>query len=253
MPGPRPIRSTPRVEPAPVLVIQHVPWEGPHRIAAALEGLPLVRRRPLDGEPLPDPAGLSGAVLMGGPMGVEDDHLHPELAGERLWVEAALFQGLPLLGVCLGSQLIAHALGSPVRRGEAPEIGWAPIEVSEPADPVVGALAPAAQVLHWHGEVFDLPPGATQLARSAHTVCQAFRHGDAWGLLFHAEADAALVERWLVEPGMLAEAEAALGPGAEERLRAGAAEHGPALTAASTPGFAAFAARAAARRAELAA
>src|SRR5262249_62055310 len=112
----------------------------------------------------------------------------------------------PVLGVCLGAQLIAAALGAEVRPGPAPEIGFATVRIRDPGDPVVGGLAPDAAVLHWHGDVFDLPEGAEVLAWSAQTQNQAFRIGNAWGLLFHPEADAALVESWLAVPEMAAEA-----------------------------------------------
>lgn len=170
-------------------------------------------------------------------MSVNDADRQPRLAEEVEWLRAALDAELPLLGICLGSQLLARALGAEVSPGPAKEIGFAPVEVLAADDPVVGPLAPATPVLHWHGEVFDLPPGATPLARSAPTAVQAFRAGPcAWGLLFHAEADDALVERWLAAPAMAEEAREALGPDYAELLRYGAARIDPA------PGRVAFAA-----------
>lgn len=235
--------------PAPVLVIQHVEWEGPHRIAAACTraGVPVVIHRPLAGEPLPPPRGLAAAIVMGGPMNVDDVRAHPGLAAERSWVEDALASGVPMLGVCLGAQMLARALGAAVTAGAAPEIGWAPVRVEDDGDPVLGHLAPVTEVLHWHGDVFDTPPGARRLAESDATPCQAFRHGDAWGVLFHAEADAALLAAWLAEPVMLREARAALGPDAADLLAAGADTYGPALVTRSTPGLRAFAGLAAER------
>ena len=106
---------------------------------------------------------------------------------------------------------------------------------------LVGGLAPDASVLHWHGEVFNLPEGAELLAWSAQTPVQAFRAGNCWGVLFHAEGDAALVEAWLAVPEMTAEAEEVLGPDAAAILRRQAAANGPDLVARSTPGFRAFA------------
>jgi GMP synthase (glutamine-hydrolysing) len=192
----------------PVLVVRHVPWEGPHRIADALiaAGLVIDERRPLEGDSLPALEAVSAAVFMGGPMNVDEVDRYPGLADEREWLAAAVAAGLPVLGVCLGSQLLARALGSEVRPGASAEIGWAPIEVFDASDPVVGGLAPSTTVLHWHGDVFDLPDGAELLASSERTEVQAFRAGNAWGTLFHAEADAALLERWLAEPTMAAEA-----------------------------------------------
>lgn len=226
-----------------VLVVQHVPWEGPHRIAGALTtaGLSIDVRRPLAGDALPDPGDVAGAVFMGGPMNVDETDRHPALADEREWLAEAIAADLPVLGVCLGSQLIARALGANVRPGGRPEIGWAPVEIFDATDPLSGALAPATEVLHWHGDVFDLPPGAALLARSALTEVQAFRARNAWGLLFHAEADEALAALWLAEPSMRDEATGALGPRAEATILDGARRFGPNLTARSQPGFAAFA------------
>ncbi len=235
-----------------VLVVQHVDWEGPHRIAAALEraGIPTLTRRPLAGEPLPTPARLAGAVIMGGPMNVDDTARHPELARERAWVESALDLELPLLGICLGSQLIARALGAAVTPGAA-EIGWAPVQAADTDDPLVGPLAPATAVLHWHGDRYDVPPGARHLASSALTPCQAFRAGDAWGLLFHPEADGALVERWLSEPAMADELAGVHGDGAADALRADTARHAPQSVERSARTLDGWTAVAGARRAAL--
>jgi GMP synthase (glutamine-hydrolysing) len=225
----------------PLLMVQHVPWEGPHRILEAFAGAPVNTVRPLEGDALPDPAEISGAVLMGGPMGVGDGEAHPGLDAEREWLAAAVEAGRPILGVCLGAQLIAAALGAEIRPGQAPEIGFATVRIRDPADPVLGGLAPDTTVLHWHGEGFDLPDGAELLAWSAQTPVQAFRAGNAWGVLFHAEADAALLESWLAVPEMAAEAREALGPDAAPTLRRQAAEHEAELAARSAPGFRAFA------------
>lgn len=205
-----------------LLVVRHVPWEGPHRIAEALGDVPQRSVDVLEGQPLPDPSTLAGAVVMGGPMSTNDTDRYPDLAREKAWIEQALFHELPLLGVCLGSQLIADVLGANVTPAPAAEIGWGPVNVLAADDPLVGPLAPQTDVLHWHGEQFDIPTGARLLARSEQTACQAFRHGCAWGLLFHLEADEPLITRWLSVPSMADEARGALGPSCAETLRAGA-------------------------------
>jgi GMP synthase (glutamine-hydrolysing) len=128
-----------------------------------------------------------------------------------------------------------------VRPGPRPEIGFATVTVSDPNDPVLGALAPEATVLHWHGEVFDLPEGARSLASSAATEHQAFRYGNAWGVLFHPEADAAMVEAWLQVPEMVMEAGRAIGLGASGLLPSQAEELEADLLAGTTPGLRAFA------------
>ncbi len=224
-----------------LLVIQHVAWETPHRILDACAGLEVQTVEPLNGDPLPDHTEVSGALVMGGPMNVDEVERYPGLAVEREWLAEAVGRQVPILGICLGAQLLARALGAEVRVGEAPEVGFAPVEIHDPTDPIVGALAPATTVLHWHGDVFDLPDGAVPLASSAMTKQQAFRYGNAWGLLFHDEADLALVDKWLAEPGMRDEAVAALGTDAPAMLRHQAREVGSDLTTRSARGFQAFA------------
>jgi GMP synthase (glutamine-hydrolysing) len=224
-----------------LLAIQHVPWETPHRILDACGSLAVHTVKPLAGQALPDHDEVAGAVVMGGPMNVDDVERHPELGAERKWLAEALQRGMPLLGICLGAQLLARALGAEVRAGERPELGYAPVEVLDAADPILGALAPSTTVLHWHGDVFDLPAGATHLARSAQTECQAFRHGNAWGILFHPEADLALLEAWLAVPEMVTEAHQALGDEGAAALPAQAEAAEQVLIERTTPGLEAFA------------
>jgi GMP synthase (glutamine-hydrolysing) len=223
-----------------LLAIQHVPWETPHRILDACAGLEVHTVKPLAGQPLPPHDEVAGAVVMGGPMNVDEAERHPELADEREWLAEALRREMPLLGICLGAQLLARALGAEVRPGEGVELGYAPVEVLDATDPVLGALAPSTTVLHWHGDVFDLPAGATHLARSARTEVQAFRHGDAWGVLFHPESDFALLEAWLAVPEMVREARQALGDAGAAALPAEAEAAEPDLLARTTPGLEAF-------------
>lgn len=224
-----------------LLAVQHVPWEGPHRILDACGGLHVRTVKPLAGQPLPAHDEVAGAVFMGGPMNVDEVERFPALATEREWLAEAVERGMPVLGICLGAQLLARALGAEVRPGAAPEIGFAPVEVTDPDDPVLGGLAPRTEVLHWHGDVFDLPDGARHLASSERTACQAFRAGNAWGVLFHPEADFALVEAWLAVPEMIDEAVAALGDAGEHALPERAAEVENTLVERTAAGFAAFA------------
>lgn len=227
--------------PPTLLAIQHVSWEGPHRILEACSALEVRTTRPLEGDPLPSHADVAGAIVMGGPMNVDDLERHPGLAEEREWLAEAMRLQMPILGICLGAQLLARAVGAEVRLGEGPEIGFAPVQIHEPGDPILGSLAPQTTVLHWHGDVFDLPDGATPLASSERTKLQAFRRGNAWGVLFHPEADVALVDTWLSEPTMAAEAKDVLGKHAPAELRRQAETAEQQLTARSTPGFQAFA------------
>ena len=226
----------------PVLVLRHVPWEGPHRILDAFRDRPVQVLDVLEGSAvLPPVQDVAAAVVMGGPMSVNDVDRVPQLRAEIAWLERALAIDLPLLGVCLGSQLIARALGARVYRAPGKELGWGPVEVTVGTDPLLAALAPSSVVLHWHGEAFDMPAGATALARSTRTGCQAFRAGRAWGLLFHAEADRRLVDAWLDQPEMAEEAEQVLGRDAAEQLRSGADRAEPDLLAAVDALFARFA------------
>jgi GMP synthase (glutamine-hydrolysing) len=224
-----------------LLVLQHVPWEGPHRLLDACHDLHVHTVRPLAGQPLPPPEEIAGVVAMGGPMNVDELDRFPGLAAEREWLAGAVAAGTPALGICLGAQLLARALGAEVRPGARKELGFHRVAVHDPDDPVLGGLAPSAEVLHWHGDVFELPPGATPLASSELTEHQAFRHGDAWGVLFHPEADAALVDAWLATPEMTREAVEGLGEEGTAALPRRAAALEADLIARTTPGFEAFA------------
>lgn len=231
-----------------LLIIQHVPWEGPNRILDACGSLAERTVKPLAGQDLPDHDEVAGVVIMGGPVSANETERHPGLATEREWLAEALRREMPLLGICLGAQLLARALGAEVRAGEAPELGYAPVEVLDPEDPILGALAPSTTVLHWHGDVFDLPDGAQPLARSAATEVQAFRKGNAWGVLFHLEADFALLEAWLAVPEMIAEARRAIGDDGAAALPVEAEAAETELIERTAPGLRAFAAMVEANR-----
>jgi GMP synthase (glutamine-hydrolysing) len=144
-----------------------------------------------------------GLIVLGGPMNVEDQAHRAHLRVELAAIEQALTQGKPVLGICLGAQLLAHVLGAPVRRQDRGEIGWYDLDVTEAGreDSVVGPLGGRPPVFQWHRYTFDLPHGASQLARTSTCEQQAFRYADnAYGFQFHLEADAALIERWLGLP-----------------------------------------------------
>jgi GMP synthase-like glutamine amidotransferase len=176
-----------------VQVFQHVPFEDIGSMAAwfAERGIEPGYTRFFEDPRLPPLAGLDLIVVMGGPMSVNDVARYPWLVAEKAFIREALERGVRVLGICLGAQLIANALGARVYPNGAKEIGWFPVRAIESADPVQEQglqFPPEVRVFHWHGETFDLPPAARRLASSAACENQAFvigRHGV--GLQFHAE------------------------------------------------------------------
>jgi GMP synthase (glutamine-hydrolysing) len=156
---------------------------------------------PADGT-APPLDGFDAVMAFGGSMHVDQEEKHPWLRTEKALLHEALERGTPLLGVCLGAQLVAEVAGARPHRAAAPEIGWYQVEVTEAgrADPLLGPLAPEFEVLQWHSYESPLPPGATALARNP-ACLQAFRVADrpAWGLQFHAEVTAADADTWLDE------------------------------------------------------
>jgi GMP synthase (glutamine-hydrolysing) len=144
-----------------------------------------------------------GLIVLGGPMNVEEHERRAHLRAEMRAIERMLHQGKPVLGICLGAQLLAHVLGAPVRRNHVPEIGWHRLQTTPEgrADDVIGALGAEAPVFQWHSYRFEIPSGAVHLARTPTCEPQAFRHGDnAYGFQFHLEMDERLIERWLAHP-----------------------------------------------------
>jgi len=182
-----------------VIVLQHVAPETPGAIGDALQsaGASLRFVRTYAGDPVPrDLGGAAGLLVMGGPMGVYEADRYPHLSDEMQLIEAALAHQIPVLGVCLGSQLVAATLGAPVRPSGRKEIGWHGIRLNEAArtDPLFTGVESRFVAFHWHGDIFDLPKGAVSLASSAVTEHQAFRFGDrTWGLLFHMEVNETMV------------------------------------------------------------
>ncbi len=155
------------------------------------------------------PAGADAMLVFGGAMHPDQEERHPWLRGELRFLERELERGRPILGVCLGAQLLARAAGAPVHRSSEPEVGWLGVHLTPPAsaDPVFASLPPRFDAFQWHHYTYGLPTGAVELARSA--VCtQAFRLGRAYGIQFHAEVTGAQVEQWLGEdPDDVADAE----------------------------------------------
>jgi GMP synthase-like glutamine amidotransferase len=154
------------------------------------------------GTPSARPVDDYGAVIVfGGAMHADQDTHHPWLRDENMFLQRLLDLRLPVLGVCLGAQLLAKAAHAGVRPASEPEVGWFPVELTEDAadDPVLSRLPARFDAFQWHYYTHDLPAGAVELARSS--VCtQAFRLGDAaWAVQFHPEVTLAQVEGWIAE------------------------------------------------------
>jgi GMP synthase (glutamine-hydrolysing) len=186
----------------PWVVLQHVPYEGPGAIGAAVAesgaNVCVVRLDRGEGVPAYDAvAGMTGLVVMGGPMGVHDDL--PWLESERALVRSAVEAQLPVLGVCLGAQQLAAALGGKVTEGPLPECGVGEVHLTRQAigDPLFGPAPTPLPCVHWHGDTFSLPEGAVRLAGNEAYENQAFRFGRfAYGLQFHVEVTGSLVAHW---------------------------------------------------------
>lgn len=170
--------------------LQHVPFEGLGSIEAWLigAGYRITATRFFESCDPPDPRQIDLLIIMGGPMSVNDEERLPWLRSEKEFIRHAVAAGRPVLGICLGAQLIASAMGKAVYRNREKEIGWFPIFGTSHDDPSMFFFPPQAEVFHWHGETFDLPDGAIHLARSSACENQAFQLGrSVIGLQFHLE------------------------------------------------------------------
>lgn len=145
-----------------------------------------------------DPLHCDLLIILGGPIGAYEDDKYPFLADELNIIEQRLAADKPTLGICLGAQLMARALGARVYPGPAKEIGFKPITLSSAGQGSPLAALKGIEVLHWHGDTFDLPEGAVHLASSDICPNQAFVRGQALALQFHPEAGGAGFERWLI-------------------------------------------------------
>ena len=178
------------MKPFQVQIFQHVPFEGPAHLETCLEksGGQLSRTRWFLGEQPPPMDSCDFLLVLGGPMSVHDEAESSWLVEEKEAIRSALNAGIPMLGLCLGAQLIAEVLGGQVTRNKEPEIGWFPVEGVSRTDDETFAFPDEFLAFHWHGETFSLPPDARLLARSEACENQAFQSGrNVIGLQFHLE------------------------------------------------------------------
>jgi GMP synthase (glutamine-hydrolysing) len=188
-----------------VLVLQHISCEHPGVFSDVMRerDVEQVAVELDEGEPLPDWREFDAVLAMGGPMGAGDDADHPWLGPEKRLVRDAVDAGRPFLGVCLGVQLLAAALGARVYATEEAEVGLLPVELTAEgqADPLFAGLDDSLVSLQWHGDTFDLPTGSTRLAGSPQVPNQAFRAGDrAYGVQFHLEVTGEMAREWAAVP-----------------------------------------------------
>jgi GMP synthase (glutamine-hydrolysing) len=212
------------------LVLLHTPTEGPERVAQLLAERTVVcdLRHLYRGHPVPqDIPPDEPLVVMGGPMGVGDagDPRYPFLAPEVALLRALVARNHPLLGICLGSQLLAAAAGARVYPAPAREVGWAPVDFLDvEREPALAGLRTRELMLHWHGDTFDLPAGAVRLASTAICPNQAFRLGRRqFGLQFHCELEAETIATWVAEDATYVRE--ALGEGGGTQILADTARH----------------------------
>jgi GMP synthase (glutamine-hydrolysing) len=189
-----------------LLVFQHVPHEilgtfNPLLKAAGFRIRYINFGRTPDAVPNIDK--YDGLIVLGGPMCVDQTDGHPHLLTEIAAIKQAIECHMPVLGICLGAQLIATALGANVGKNPTKEIGWYDVTptAAGQADPLFGCFDGTEKIFQWHGDTFDIPHGAVALASSPECANQAFRFGErTYGLQFHLEVDEPLIQRWLKTP-----------------------------------------------------
>lgn len=216
---------------ARLLVFQHVA----HEILGTLD--PLLRKSAFrikyvnfgrDNYSIPEVSGYDGLIVLGGPMNVDQVKDYPYLKEEIAAIERALVSDMPVLGICLGSQLVAKALGAKVRKNPVKEIGWYDVvpTVKGTEDPLISNFGKAEKIFQWHGDTFELPRDSELLVTSEFCTNQAYRYGEkVYGFQFHLEVDSKMVDRWLTIPENVAEIKVLNGQIDPERIRAETPEY----------------------------
>lgn len=206
-----------------------------------------------DGEPLPDPGEVDLALVLGGPMSVNDEATSPFLVAEKEWIADVVNAGRSYFGVCLGAQLLSASFGGAVTTGQRPEVGVMPVMLTDAGrlDPVLGELGATFDVLQWHGDTFEVPEGGTLLAGSPAFAHQAFSYGSAaYGVQFHLEVTRGMVESWAMIPEYADYLEVTLGPGGSAILLDDFDRHSHALQRRAELMFSRFLDRVALKRVE---
>ncbi len=171
--------------------------------------------------PVPDPTEYDAFIAMGGPQHVGDNDKYPYLIGVESAIRRAVEKDIPYLGLCLGGQLLAHALGAPVNRHSIASIGFYEVQLTEEgkADPLFRGLPGYQQVIHWHEDTFDIPKDAIQLATNERTENQAFRYGRlAYGTQYHIELTPSMLDIWIHHPDYRQEIVNTLGETAADKF-----------------------------------
>lgn len=184
------------------LIVRHIDIEGPGRLGEFLasKGISLDFIELENGDRLPDAIGEYGfIVILGGPMNVYEEDKYPFLKYEDGLIKDAIKKEIPLLGICLGAQLIAKATGAKVFKNRAKEIGWYDISLTEDglSDPMFKGVEREFSVFQWHGDTFSIPGGGVLLAESELCKNQAFRYRSAYGLQFHIEVTFEMIKEWI--------------------------------------------------------
>jgi len=172
-------------------------------------------------ETIPDPTLYNAMIVFGGPQNANEDDKYPYFIQEKAALRQAVEQEVPVLGICLGGQLLATVLGGTVRKHTLTEIGFSKVQCTAEGlnDPLYAGLAGQQMVYQWHEDTFDIPVGAVRLATSEKTANQAFRYGrTAYGLQYHIELTPQMLDTWLHEPSLKEEIISALGSNEYERI-----------------------------------